>query len=206
MTTPTLREAAQAALNAMGRVGADLVCAGSHHEKKDRHGGDEPCPIQARWHEAYDALLVALAQPVPDAVPVASDVLISAMFQHQQEDNDASMAFDFNDYRSGFRAAERHYAAAHPQPARVPLTEEQIVMDAIMMMPTSIASDCAKACEYGIRFAERHHGIVPVAGVGFTEAEARAGELAFEANDGILPAPTTTDAAPAAPDAQKGAA
>jgi hypothetical protein len=53
-------------------------------------------------------------------------------------------------------------AAAHPQqPARVPLTEEQIVMDAIMMMPTSIASDCAKACEYGIRFAERHHGIVP---------------------------------------------
>jgi hypothetical protein len=60
-----LREAAQAALNAMGRVGADLVCAGSHHEKKDRHGGDEPCPIQARWHKAYDALLVALAQPVP---------------------------------------------------------------------------------------------------------------------------------------------
>jgi Lar family restriction alleviation protein len=53
---------------------------------------------------------------------------------------------------------QRTLAAAHPQqPA--PLTEEQIVMDAIMMMPTSIASDCAKACEYGIRYAERYYGI-----------------------------------------------
>lgn len=53
----------------------------------------------------------------------------------------------------------RMTATAQPAPARVPLTEEQVVMDAIMMMPTSIANDCAKACEYGIRYAERAHGI-----------------------------------------------
>ena len=53
----------------------------------------------------------------------------------------------------------RMTATAQPAPALVPLTDEQVVMDAIMMMPTSIANDCAKACEYGIRYAERAHGI-----------------------------------------------
>jgi hypothetical protein len=103
-----------------------------------------------------------VAQPVPDAVPVASDVLISAMFQHQQEDNDASMAFDFSDYRSGFRAAERHYAAAHPQPAPQPLTDERILNIAKTIPPL-------ETCEQEwLHFAHR---------------------LLFAA--GIVPAPTT---------------
>ncbi len=60
------------------------------------------------------------------------------------------------------RAAIAAAPAAQPVPATgaQPLTEEQIVMDAIMMMPNSIAKDCAKACEYGIRYAEKHYGIV----------------------------------------------
>lgn len=54
----------------------------------------------------------AIHQPVSGEP--APDVLISAMFQHQQEDNEASMAFDFSDYRSGFRAAEQHHGIAAP--------------------------------------------------------------------------------------------
>ena len=50
------------ALEAMGLIGADLVCEAAHHEKADRHGIGEPCPIQARWHHAFTALREALAE------------------------------------------------------------------------------------------------------------------------------------------------
>ncbi len=43
--------------------------------------------------------------------------------------------------------------------ARQPLTEERIVMDGLMMLPTEDAKDCAKSFEAGVRFAERAHGI-----------------------------------------------
>ena len=44
-------------------------------------------------------------------------------------------------------------------PARQPLTEEQIVMDGLMMLPSADAQDCATAFIAGVRFAERRHGI-----------------------------------------------
>ena len=62
----TLREAAQQALEAMGSVGADWVCEASRHAKKDQHKGGEPCPLQQRWHVAYQALRAALAEPVDE--------------------------------------------------------------------------------------------------------------------------------------------
>jgi hypothetical protein len=40
----------------MGLMGADLICEVAHHDKKDRHGIGEPCPIQKRWHETITAL------------------------------------------------------------------------------------------------------------------------------------------------------
>ena len=56
------KEAMKLALEAMGLIGADLVCEAAHHEKADRHGIGEPCPIQARWHHAFTALREALAE------------------------------------------------------------------------------------------------------------------------------------------------
>ena len=58
----TKDEALDLALEAMGLIGADLVCEAAHHEKADRHGIGEPCPIQARWHHAFTALREALAE------------------------------------------------------------------------------------------------------------------------------------------------
>jgi hypothetical protein len=59
---------------------------------------------------------------------------------------------------------DRHEAGsfpvyAHPPAKRVPLTEEQIVMDGLMMLPNEDAKDCAKSFTAGVRFAERAHGI-----------------------------------------------
>lgn len=59
----TDRELMQQALDAMGTVGADWICEASHHAKKDRHKLGEPCPLQQRWHIAYQALRERLAQP-----------------------------------------------------------------------------------------------------------------------------------------------
>ena len=56
----TLIEAAKLALEAMGLMGADLICEAAHHGKKDRHGIGEPCHIQQRWHKAFDALRTAI--------------------------------------------------------------------------------------------------------------------------------------------------
>jgi hypothetical protein len=56
------KEAMKLALEAMGLIGADLVCEAAHHEKADRHGIGEPCPIQARWHHAFATLQEALAE------------------------------------------------------------------------------------------------------------------------------------------------
>jgi hypothetical protein len=50
------------ALEVMGLIGADLICEAAHHQKKDRHEIGEPCPIQQRWHEAFDALRAAIEQ------------------------------------------------------------------------------------------------------------------------------------------------
>ena len=75
----TLRQAAEQALEAlkmaqkaMGLIGADLVCEAAHHEKKDRHQIGEPCPIQARWHQAFAAIREALAQSRSDEEQPAS--------------------------------------------------------------------------------------------------------------------------------------
>lgn len=58
-------EMMQQVLEAMGTVGADLICEASHHAKKDQHKWGEPCPLQQRWHIAYQALRERLAQPQP---------------------------------------------------------------------------------------------------------------------------------------------
>lgn len=47
----------------------------------------------------------------------------------------------------------------YPPAKRVPLTEDQIVMDGLMMLPNEDAKDCAKSFTAGVRFAERAHGI-----------------------------------------------
>lgn len=59
----TDRELMQQALEAMGTVGADWICEASHHAKKDQHKWGEPCPLQQRWHIAYQAVRERLAQP-----------------------------------------------------------------------------------------------------------------------------------------------
>ncbi len=65
--TPEQREAAERlAIDAMGLIGADLVCEASHHDKKDRHGIGEACPVQKRWHEAFALLRELAAEPVPE--------------------------------------------------------------------------------------------------------------------------------------------
>jgi len=56
------KEAMKLVLEVMGLIGADLVCEAAHHEKADRHGIGEPCPIQARWHHAFATLREALAE------------------------------------------------------------------------------------------------------------------------------------------------
>lgn len=55
-------EVMKQALEAMGLMGADLICEAAHHGKKDRHGIGEPCHIQQRWHKAFDALRTAIAE------------------------------------------------------------------------------------------------------------------------------------------------
>lgn len=64
----TDKEIMQQALEVMGTVGADHICEASHHAKKDRHKLGEPCPLQQRWHIAYQALFERLAQPVQEPV------------------------------------------------------------------------------------------------------------------------------------------
>jgi hypothetical protein len=55
-------EAMKQALEVMGLMGADLICEAAHHKKKDLHEIGEPCPIQQRWHKAFDALRTAIAE------------------------------------------------------------------------------------------------------------------------------------------------
>lgn len=69
----TDRDIMQQALEAMGTVGADWICEASHHAKKDQHKWGEPCPLQQRWHTAYQALRERLAQPEQE--PVAGEPL-----------------------------------------------------------------------------------------------------------------------------------
>ena len=64
----TDREALKMALEAMGSVGADLICQSSHHRAKDQHCDEVRCPIEQRWHEAYEALRQALEQPEQEPV------------------------------------------------------------------------------------------------------------------------------------------
>ena len=71
----TDRDIMQQALEVMGTVGADHICEASHHAKKDRHKLGEPCPLQQRWHIAYQALFERLAQPVQE--PSADEVIAS---------------------------------------------------------------------------------------------------------------------------------
>ena len=65
-----LRQAAQQALEEMGSVGADWICEASNHAERDQHKVGEPCPLQQRWHVAYQALRAALAEPVQEPVAV----------------------------------------------------------------------------------------------------------------------------------------
>jgi len=50
------------ALEVMGLIGADSICEAAHHQKKNRHEFGEPCPIQQRWHKAFDTLRAAIEQ------------------------------------------------------------------------------------------------------------------------------------------------
>ena len=65
----TDRELMQQALEAMGAVGADAICEASHHAKKDQHKWGEPCPLQQRWHIAYQALRERLARQEQEPGP-----------------------------------------------------------------------------------------------------------------------------------------
>jgi hypothetical protein len=160
MTTPTLREAAQAALMALEQHAMQRTYAGGVYISN-----------------AAIALRAALAQPVPDSTckfPLC-----------QSEEYQTTLAAQIH--------AEL-YTGAHPQPA--PLTDAQIDAGIEAWFKTDITTN--NGADRGHPFRQRMRaaieaaaGIVPVADVGFTEAEARAGELAFEANDGIVPAPTT---------------
>lgn len=67
--TPSLREAAQMALDALGSLTGGDVCDVSHHKKSDRHEHRDECPIVARFTATIKALRAALA--LPDAEPVA---------------------------------------------------------------------------------------------------------------------------------------
>ena len=85
-----LEKAARLTLEAMGLIGADLVCDAAHHKKADRHGIGEPCPVQARWHHAFAALRQALEQPAKqepvDWEAVAADQAMTiAMMKAEQE-------------------------------------------------------------------------------------------------------------------------
>ena len=50
------------ALEVMGLIVADSICEAAHHQKKNRHEFGEPCPIQQRWHKAFDTLRAAIEQ------------------------------------------------------------------------------------------------------------------------------------------------
>jgi hypothetical protein len=65
-----LEQAARQALDAMGLIGADLVCGASIHRKvAELHGDGDVCPVSFRWHAAFAALERALDQQ--QAEPVA---------------------------------------------------------------------------------------------------------------------------------------
>jgi hypothetical protein len=80
----TLIEAMKQALEAMGLMGADLICEAAHHGKKDRHGIGEPCPIQQRWRKAFDALRTAI-ETAEKQEPVAWDVFELRLYGAPQE-------------------------------------------------------------------------------------------------------------------------
>ena len=72
-----LEKAARQALDAMGLIGADLVCGASIHQKvAELHGDGDVCPVSLRWHAAFAALESTLAQQkaepvaIPGAIPM----------------------------------------------------------------------------------------------------------------------------------------
>lgn len=93
----TDRDLMQQALKAMGTVGADHICEASHHAKKDQHKLGEPCPIQQRWHIAYQALRERLEQPEQDAVLAEREACAKLC-----EELDAMTWSDFGEYSSGY--------------------------------------------------------------------------------------------------------
>ena len=47
-------------LEALELVSIEFVCNGAHHEKKDRHGWLDPCPLVDRYKEAITVIKEAL--------------------------------------------------------------------------------------------------------------------------------------------------
>jgi hypothetical protein len=76
-----LEKAARLALDAMGLVGADLVCgASSHHRRTDLHGDEDVCPIRSRWHDAFEKLSRALAQQAEPVVETTDRELLLQIY------------------------------------------------------------------------------------------------------------------------------
>jgi hypothetical protein len=130
------------------------------------------CYTAAQMHEYA---LAALAQPVPDAEPVAWRVNLDGLWCHARDRDGLLSALSVKLGRQVFKEqAEPLYAAAHPQPA--PLTEEQIdtaIKAAIGCGALSWVGfgpdECGRmrepivsASHYQLaRAIERAHGIVP---------------------------------------------
>lgn len=112
--------------------------------------------------------VAAPAEPVhwravldPEQVPQQANPRLHALGFYSEKSADAWIAeqLDFEGWRY---TKEPLYAAPQPpRPGTAPLSDEQIVMDGLMMVPTTVCGDMPAVFEAGVRFAERAHGIGP---------------------------------------------
>jgi hypothetical protein len=135
------------ALEVMGLMGADLICEAAHHKKKDLHEIGEPCPIQQRWHKAFDALRNAIAEAEKQE-PVACRTLCELCVKR---------GYDF----CANAAKTTPIITTPPAAQRQPLTDEAIWRQYQALWPFHPAEEprLAKDIVKFARAVEAAHGI-----------------------------------------------
>jgi hypothetical protein len=180
MTTPTLREAAQAALDALESLQGGCTDSGDGTVETltvwcpevvealraalAEDGRDwsllEATQASLREHMFEVRRLRALAQPVPDAEPVA---------WMTRRKRDGTKTLPMGEATTNRAYAEQYkewewmplYAAAHPQPAPQPLTEQQVWRSDAIMELNAHAGLAMRWLMELVRAIEQAHGIVP---------------------------------------------
>lgn len=116
------------------------------------------------WRKVWRAMLAAA--PALTAAPSAQAEPVRRLHSFSSIDCEKLIAAtvpggsvcDPQEVADSIRRYLNAWPSAQAEPQE-PLTDEQIVMDGLMMTPTKTLESCAEAFTAGVRFAERAHGI-----------------------------------------------